>query len=367
MKKTISLILAISMLVVLIVGCTTTPTSTSSTTATTASVTTAATTNVTAPSGLKFGFVYLPPSDELSLVFHNQLDKSAAALNCSMVYSELTAYGPNDWLAGNENIIQAGANGIVTATLSAGMIDLFNTNKVYWATICPIDDSLRAQVMASPYYVGTITADEYSEGYHMGQILYDNGCRSVVALGAPAGMAKQHDDRFNGFMKFGEDHKDFVILATSRDMSPTAFDEILASKGNQIDGVMSTAASASLSASIITAGYEGKIKYVTMGIAGDVRTDLETGLCVGVATQNNSYIQMGNVLLYNACATKTMLTDLGTPIMPPYTWRTTVAELDQFSNNPPGLSNDELKALCAAYNTTATPAELDTAIRTALK
>lgn len=318
--------------------------------------------DVEAPSGFKIGFAYMPPSDTLSAAFHKVLDYTAEQFGCEMIYTEWTAYDAESILAGYENEVQAGADAVIGILVTGGFLEYMNKTETYWCVAChPLDDSLREQALADPYFCGDITEDDYLCGYQLAEKLYNAGCRQVGLMSSAPGDTT-HDPRCRGFYDFIEEHPDMECIAEDRQSagaSATRFDEFVAAHGTKLDGIGLTGGNASLPAAIISAGFADSIKYAAIDIQGDVRTDLEDGLCVGVAGGQYPTTQLAFVMLYNALASDgAKVIDLTETLLRPMLWMDTVEDYDNYitymEGDIPAYTGDELKELCLAYNPDAT-------------
>lgn len=317
--------------------------------------------NPDAPKGFKIGFAYLPPSDTLGAAFHKMLDYCAAEFGCEMFYVEWTAFDADSLVGGYENLIQAGCDAMIPVMLFPAVIDACNKNGVYFLpTCCEVDENTLPLCLESDYYLGNIHEDEVAAGYTLGQNLYDAGCRNVAFKGNTPGMAKSHDDRYRGFKQFADEHEDFnVVVEALESTTATVFDEIIAAHGEKLDGFVTTGGTATLPAAIIAAGYEDQIKYTTIDIQGDVRTDLELGMCVGVAGGQYPDMELSFVVIYNMLASgEKVIMDRTQSLKRPYMWLRSVEDYDYYitymEGNIPAYTADELKEMTLAYNPDAT-------------
>ena len=317
--------------------------------------------NADAPTGFKVGFAYLPPSDTLGAAFHKMLNYAAAEFGCEMFFIEWTAYDAATLIGGYENMIQAGCDAMIPVMMFAPVVEMCDAAGVYFMpTCCEVTPELLPMCLESDYYLGNIHEDEIISGYQLGQNLYDAGCRNVIFKGNAPGMAKSHDDRYRGFMQFAEEHEDFnVVVEALESTTATIYDELIAAHGTKIDGIAASGGSATLPAAIIAAGYENDIVYTTIDIQGDVRTDLEMGMCVGVAGGQYPDMELGFLVIYNALATgEKVIMDRTQSLKRPYMWIKTVEEYDYYitymEGTIPAYTADELKEMSLAHNPEAT-------------
>ena len=325
--------------------------------------------DVDAPKGFKIGFAYLPPSDTLGGMFHAVLDYTAQAFGCEMVYSEWRAFDAESILNEYENEVTAGAQGVIGILVTGGFVEYMDNHQVYWCVAChPLDESLREAAVNDPYFCGDITEDDYTAGWQMTECLDQAGCHKIGLMsGAPGDTT--HDPRCRAVYDYCEQHDSIEVVAEDRqDNSNTAkFDEFVAAQGPNIDGIALTGGNASLPAAIINAGYADSIKYATIDIQGDVRTDLEDGLCVGVSGGQWPTMQIAFVLLYNALASDgAKVIDLTKTNLRQFMWMKTAEDYDNFMkymySEIPAYTADELKDWCLAYNSEATPESIQAAI-----
>lgn len=317
--------------------------------------------NADAPTGFKVGFAYLPPSDTLGAAFHKMLDYAAAEFGCEMFYVEWTAFDSEALVGGYENMIQAGCDAIIPVMMFAAVIEACNNAGVYYLpTCCEVTEEVLPLCLESDYYLGNIHEDEVISGYTLAQNLYDAGCRNVCFKGTAPGSAKSHDDRYRGFMQFVDEHEDFNLVAEALDSSSTTiFEELIAAHGTKIDGFAASGGDAKLPAAIISAGYEDDIKYTTIDIQGDVRTDLELGMCVGVAGGQYPSMELSFLVIYNALATgEKVIVDRTQSLKRGYMWLRSVDDYDYYitymEGEIPAYTGDELKEMSLAHNPEAT-------------
>ncbi len=324
---------------------------------------------VDAPSGFKIGFAYLPPSDTLGAAFHQVLDYTADAFGCEMVYSEWRAFDAESILNEYENELQAGANAVIGMLVTGGFIEAMDKAGAYWCVAChSLDDSLREQAVADPLFCGDITEDDYTAGWQMMECLDQAGCHSIGLMSTAPGDTT-HDPRCQAAYDYCAEHDSIEIVAEDRqDVANTAkYDEFVAAQGPNLDGIALTGGNASLPAAIINAGFADSIKYATIDIQGDVRTDLEDGLCVGVSGGQWPTMQLAFVMLYNALASDgAKVVDLTSTNHRKFLWMKSAEDYDNFitymQGEIPAYTADELKDLCLAYNKDATAESIQAAI-----
>lgn len=318
--------------------------------------------NADAPTGFKVGFAYLPPSDTLAAAFHKMLDYAAAEFGCEMFYVEWTAFDSEALISSYENMIQAGCDAIIPVMMFAAVVEKCTNAGVYFLpTCCEVTEEVLPMCLESDYYLGNIHEDEVLSGYTLAQNLYDAGCRNVCFKGMSPGSAKSHDDRYRGFMQFVNEHEDFNVVAEALDSTNTTtiFDELIAAHGAKIDGIVASGGDAKLPAAIISAGYEDDIKYTTIDIQGDVRTDLEQGMCVGVAGGQYPSMELSFLVIYNALATgEKVIVDRSQSLKRGYMWIRSVEDYDYYitymEGDIPAYTGDELKEMSLAHNPEAT-------------
>jgi ABC-type sugar transport system substrate-binding protein len=315
---------------------------------------------VTTGETFKIGFYYLPPTDTLSAAFHKALDYTAAQFGCEMMYGEAITFTSEEALAVYENQIQAGVDAVIAVSIPAAAIELFNENQIYFVvggnTIT--DPDTLQMAMESPYYCGSIMADEVVSGYQLCEKVYDAGSRNIAYISIPAGMAQSHDDRVRGIEKFAEEHSDMKIITNYRGVeffsSTGPTDEILAAFP-EVDGIITTAGVATVPAAIYSAGMQNDIKYATIDIQKGVDTWFKDGFMAGCQGGQYPVMQIAFTVLYEALSTGDMLiTDMSKPFYGPYIWLTSYDEYNQYiqymDGDIPAYTGDELKKMCGNFN-----------------
>ena len=186
MKKFVSIILCVAMVLTLCVGCG----STKTTTDTQAS---------SAPddSNITIGVSIWSSTDTLGSQCKLILDEAAKALGVKVMYVD-QGHISEQVTASAETLAAAGCQGmIICNSASAEMTSVINTcneNKMYCAQFFRIIDKDAnpdeyALASSYPYYVGAVHEDEVTNGTKLVTILCEKGCRNIALEGWEAGDA----------------------------------------------------------------------------------------------------------------------------------------------------------------------------------
>lgn len=187
MKKVVSVILSLALILVLCTGC-------GSTAATT---TTATDTAKTDNSDITIGVSIWSSTDTLGSQCKLILDAAAKALGVKVMYVD-QGHISEQVTASAETLAAAGCQGmIICNSASAEMTSVINTcneYKMYCAQFFRIIDKQTnpdeyALACSSPYYVGAVHEDEVTNGTKLVTILCEKGCRTLALEGWEAGDA----------------------------------------------------------------------------------------------------------------------------------------------------------------------------------
>ena len=188
MKKVVSLILCVALVLILCTGCG------STTTGTTATDTAASSTD---NSDITIGVSIWSSTDTLGSQCKLILDAAAEALGVKVMYVD-QGHISEQVTASAETLAAAGCQGmIICNSASAEMTSVINTcneNKMYCAQFFRIIDKQTnpdeyALACSSPYYVGAVHEDEVTNGTKLVTILCEKGCRNIALEGWEAGDA----------------------------------------------------------------------------------------------------------------------------------------------------------------------------------
>ena len=186
MKKFVSIILCVAMVLTLCVGCGSTKTTTDTQTS-------------AAPddSNITIGVSIWSSTDTLGSQCKLILDEAAKALGVKVMYVD-QGHISEQVTASAETLAAAGCQGmIICNSASAEMTSVINTcneNKMYCAQFFRIIDKDAnpdeyALASSSPYYVGAVHEDEVTNGTKLVTILCEKGCRNIALEGWEAGDA----------------------------------------------------------------------------------------------------------------------------------------------------------------------------------
>lgn len=256
--------------------------------------------------GYKIGFWYSPDSDLLSKEFREALNYVADLTNCEMVY-----YDVNDWsvetvTAAVESLVSQGCDGIIMIYGSSPAIfQYLNDSEVYYCGYTRSYTDEVAQVTdGSEYCCGWLNegaeAGNVAYGYQIGVALANAGCKSIAVNSGPAGT-EVHDDRVAGIEKAAAEYGMDIVSSYRGTETATGFSDILATYGNEIDGMAYTMGSDVGVAAIQAAGLSGKVKLAQCDNAGEATEKyLANGLLTATSTGNNVHIIQFYMQIFNA-------------------------------------------------------------------
>ena len=276
--------------------------------------------------GYKIGFWYLPPSDLLSQQFRAMFDYCAELTNCEMVYYDMVAWSAEDQMAAVESLVSSGCDAIINPIGSSpAMYEYLNDSGVYYAGLTRSYTEELAKIVDDSEYctgwIGDLGGDQganFMTGYNMAQLLVDAGCKKIAIVGASEGET-MNDERVAGVEKAAKE-AGMEILTTYRGGDfATGYSDILASYGDELDGIACTGGGDQGVAAIQAAGLSGKIKLVQVDPASENTRDyLEAGLLHGVAVGGATYLLNCYMQVFNALTGADRLFNEGSKIVPQF-------------------------------------------------
>lgn len=364
MKKTMSIVLALAMLLMLLAGCSQATPETKKqepTTPATEAVSTAAVENQgesTDKPSYKIGFSYYTFSDSLGSAFKRVLEYTAKELNCEMLFLEWPTTSIEGAVEANENLVEAGCDGIITGFVTPAVLDACEKANVPFIMTCGIinDESLLEKCVASNTFVGMISEDDYKAGYDMLQGLYDDGARNIAYLANAPGSSTAHDNRVRGMEKFLEEHPDMNLVSSFRgdgSEQANAARQIWTAYP-EIDGIAVTGNNGAIIAAIYADGLQDRIKFAGVDIQENTDVYLEDGTMSWVAGGQFPTMQISFTLLYNYLTGNQMIQDKAQPLYRPFMYISSPEEYQDYvtymEGDVPAYTGDELRALCTVFN-----------------
>ena len=387
MKKVVSIVVAICMVLLVFTACSSTPEPAASTGEATAETAEAAPQEDTVETGAveapaeagetfevneedkyadvdapkyKIGVSYYTFADQLGGQFKKVLEYTAAEYGCEVVFMEWAAVDVESAVEANENLIEAGCDGIIATMLTPSIVEACEQAGVTLVQSCNIvsDPEMLKLVEASAQYIGAVSNDELQAGYDMAQGIYDGGARNIVYVAPTAGTASSHDDRVRGVEKFAEEHEDFVIVSNYRGNEQVdGFRQLMAAYP-EVDGVIQTGNNGAVIAAIYSDGLQDQLKFAAIDIQEGTDQYLEDGVCVWIAGGQAPNMQMAFVMLYNALNGNNLIENNTDFLLRPYMYVTNTDEYNAYmtymEGDIPAYTGNELKDLTVAYNPEAT-------------
>ncbi len=317
--------------------------------------TTESTTLEDAPS-FKFGFIHTSFSDQLGIMYQKYAQYAADQLGCEIIFTEAT--DTDSRMAAVQNMIEMGCQGIINTTISESMLQLCEDAGVYYIQVGNTisDPELAAFAADSEFFLGSCLVDNYQVGRNMVDALYEQGCRKLAFMEFTPGTVTTMDDRADGMHDAAEAYSDLEIVTEYTGAANTFGDgaeQILASYGAEIDGIVAVMANASIAASIYSYGLSDQIKYAGVDIQEGTDELLEAGTMAYVAGGAFPNAEIAVAMLYNYLTDYKIWTD-DEDITRPLIELQSVEDYDNymkyFEGDLPCYTGDELKTIVGLYN-----------------
>lgn len=319
--------------------------------------------------GYKIGFWYLPDSDKLSKEYRETLNYCAEITNCEMVYYDMSAdFSVEAQTAAVESLVSQGCDGIIMIFGSSPAIfNYLNESGVYYVGFTrSYTDEVANVTDGSEYCTGWLDegtdAGNKAMAYAMVDALAEAGCKKIVYIaGAPGNSL--HDDHAEGFEAGAADNGIEIVANYRGSDGATGIADLLATYGNEIDGMALQGTGESGLAAIQAAGLTGKVKLAQTNSAGDNTRDyLEQGLLTATASANNVNIIQFYMQLFNALsgADRLFAEDYIVPVIPAMVVKSAeewdICE-ECTTGDIPGLTPKEILSLNSIYDPNTTIAE----------
>lgn len=318
--------------------------------------------------GYKIGFFYLPASDGLSAQYHYALDWISNITNCEMAYYDMSTYSAEDMTTAVESLTSVGCDGIIViAGTAPAMFEHMNDNGVYYVGMSRSHTEEVALVAdSSEYCCGWMdessSGGNFKMGYGPTAALAEAGCETIAYLCGASGN-EMYDDRAAGMEAAAAD-TGMEILTSYRGADYAAgMADILASYGDQLDGIVANLNGDTGVAAIEAAGYGGKIKYAQVDPPADTAAYMESDRLTATNAGNNVFILQMYMQLFNAISGADRLFNEGEKLIPGIP-SFTVSSIEDWNMNKkyvlgeiPGLLPEELLALCSHFTPDTTVEE----------
>lgn len=298
MKKIVSIVLCLALVLSLLAGCSGTTTSSTTTTQEEATQETTAATAETAEDDILIGVSIWSSTDTLGSQCKLILDAAADALGVKIMYVD-QGHISEQVTASAETLAAAGCDGmIICNSASAEMTSVINTcdeYEMYCAQFFRIIDedanpNEYALACQSPYFVGAVHEDEVANGINLVTILCEKGCRKIALEGWEAGDATfllRWEGYQQGIEEWNTANPDDQAVLLDPQYGGTTSDtgrataEAIINANPDIDALIVAGGGGDTLvgalAAIDSLGLKGTIDVVSTDFLADLDTQLETG------------------------------------------------------------------------------------------
>lgn len=251
------------------------------------------------------GVIIHTTTDFLCSKYKAYTDYLGKAYGVKFNYYIIENFADETYLSAIENLCAQGVNAIITTNFSGTAVlqglKTCEENGVYlgvgWSQI---DDTIREQVFASDYFVGSSYEADYDAGYQIIESLIDSGCKNIAAIGYEPGITC-HDRRWEGMMQAFEDHPEIKKAGEYRGLEFTKAVEDFLAADDTIDGIAITLLGIEYcSEPIKSAGREGEVKIAFCDLSENCQESLDSGATVCAIGGQYSDVVFPFVLIYNA-------------------------------------------------------------------
>lgn len=251
------------------------------------------------------GVVIHTTTDFLCAKYKEYSDYLGKAYGVRFNYYIIENFADETYLSAIENLCAQGVDAIITTNFSGTAVlqglKTCEQNGVYlgvgWSQI---DESIRDQVFASDYFVGSSYEADFDAGYEIITSLIDAGCTNIAAIGYEPGITC-HDRRWEGMMQAFEDHPEVQKAGEYRGLEFTKAVEDFLAADDTIDGIAITLLGIEYcSEPIKSAGREGQVKIAFCDLSENCQGSLDSGETVCAIGGQYVDIVFPFVLLYNA-------------------------------------------------------------------
>lgn len=256
--------------------------------------------------GYKVGTFYLPNVEGYGKAYFDYFDWLCDLTNCEPLHYEMTSFASSDIMAAVETLVSQGADAIIIPIGSSpAMFEYLNSNGVYYTLMTRnYTEEVCAVVMDSDYFCGFIgdlggeSGIEYQKGYSVCEALAAEGCKHIAIIMAGEGET-MNDERTLGMQAAAEDYGMEVLTVVRGGDYSTGTSDILASYGDEIDGLCTASIDASLAA-LQAADMVGEVKLACVDAPSDPVGFLEAGYCSAFTNEGSGFLALMFMQMYNA-------------------------------------------------------------------
>lgn len=308
---------------------------------------------------VKIGVLWYGWTDQLSLSIKKNLDYIGKEFNVEFMYTE--ALSPEAAISETQNMIQSDCKGIISIFIYADMIKQCDKAGVYLAEFCngTTDPEILQAEKDSKYFVGIVNENDEACGEATVNDLYQRGCRNIVWLSAPAGLAANHDNRVRGIETALKTHPDMNVLSSYRGMDAASAMETFAVTYKKMDGIILTGGAGGNTESfyqVMTSEglTERGVLLATFDIGEGTGDRLKSGDLAWIAGGQFATSGIAFTLVYNAITGNKILDDptqvLDRNFMILQSYEDYGNYVKYVEGDMPPYTGDELKALIVSLN-----------------
>ncbi len=249
---------------------------------------------------LKIGVIYHSFTDKLGSQFKSSLESLAEDFNVEFQFIE-TGMSAEGGAGAIEAALQADMDGIMMVGVDIATLEMCKSAGVSMVSYCnEIPDDVASQAQEYEEYIGAVADSNYNIGVNACKALYESGARKIGVCGITPGLALSHDDRMRGFLDQVAEYSDMEVIAEEYSMGEFAKSiASFAAAYPDMDGLFTTAGGEAVYQAINTEGLIGQIKYATVDISESTPDFFDTETLVYIAGGQYGTIMASFAVLYN--------------------------------------------------------------------
>lgn len=246
------------------------------------------------------GVVYSTFTDALGSSFKSSLESLAPYFNIDFKFVEL-GYNTEEAQAMIDSLLQGGIDGLIAVSPSVSVLEAAKKAGIAVVGLNdPVDEATAKQFKGYSNYIGAIVNDDYKIGVQAAEVLHDAGCKNICITYLTPGTAKNHDDRYKGFMDTIKKYPEIKILAENASRAKwSAAINTFAAAYPEMDGIFMTACNESAYQAIKKNGLVGKVVIATADISESTIDYLENGTIKMIAGGQYNKMMLAFAALYN--------------------------------------------------------------------
>ncbi len=246
------------------------------------------------------GVVYSTFTDALGSSFKASLESLAPYFNIDFKFVEL-GYNTEEAQAMIDSLLQGGIDGLIAVSPSVSVLEAAKKAGIAVVGLNdPVDEATAKQFKGYSNYIGAIVNDDYKIGVQAAEVLHDAGCKNICITYLTPGTAKNHDDRYKGFMDTIKKYPEIKILAENASRAKwSAAINTFAAAYPEMDGIFMTACNESAYQAIKKNGLVGEVVIATADISESTIDYLENGTIKMIAGGQYNKMMLAFAALYN--------------------------------------------------------------------